>query len=297
MKIAEFSVKNSQFTFIVFCFVMALGVGSLLRMPRAEDPKFTPPGFTVAVVYPGAGPAEIEKKIADPLEAKLGALENIDRMRSVSSNGFMLLTIEFIHGQDPDKKYEEIIREVNAIRQELPQDIYRVEIRKFSSSDVAILQGALVSENASWADLRREAERLEEELEKLDGIKGADVLATPGREIRVALNLPRMAAENLPVSRVLGAIQSENVSIPGGSVDIGTRKFFVETSGDYENIDQIRNTVITGNGGKILYLKDVATVDWAYENITHLARINGVRCVWITARMKDGQNIFRWAAR
>lgn len=292
MKIAEFSVKNSQFTFIVFCFVMALGVGSLLRMPRAEDPKFTPPGFTVAVVYPGAGPAEIEKKIADPLEAKLGALENIDRMRSVSSNGFMLLTIEFIHGQDPDKKYEEIVREVNAIRQELPQDIYRIEIRKFSSSDVAILQGALVSENASWADLRREAERLEEELEKLDGIKGADVLATPGREIRVALNLPRMAAENLPVSRVLGAIQSENVSIPGGSVDIGTRKFFVETSGDYENIDQIRNTVITGNGGKILYLKDVATVDWAYENITHLARINGVRCVWITARMKDEQNIF-----
>jgi multidrug efflux pump subunit AcrB len=75
-------------------------------------------------------------------------------------------------------------------------------------------------------------------------------------------------------------------------VDIGTRKFFVETSGDYENIDQIRNTVITGNGGKILYLKDVATVDWAYENITHLARINGVRCVWITARMKDEQNIF-----
>ena len=98
MKIAEFSVKNSQFTFIVFLAVMALGISSLLNMPRAEDPKFAPAGYNVIVVYPGAGPAEIEEKITDKVEEKLGALENIDRMRSKSLNGFMVLTIEFIHG-------------------------------------------------------------------------------------------------------------------------------------------------------------------------------------------------------
>jgi len=162
MKIAEFSVKNSQFTFIIFCFVMALGLGSLLNMPRAEDPKFAPPGYNVVIIYPGAGPAEIENKITDKVETRLGALENIDRMRSVSSNGFMLLTMEFKHGQDTDKKYEEVVREVNALRAELPADIYRITIQRFSSSDVAILQGGIVSENASYADLRFEAERLEE---------------------------------------------------------------------------------------------------------------------------------------
>lgn len=292
MKIAEFSVKNSQFTFIIFCFVMALGLGSMFNMPRAEDPKFAPPGYNIVVVYPGAGPAEIEDKITDKLEAKVGALENIDRMRSLSFNGIAVLSVEFKHEEDADKKYEEVVREVNAARAELPQDIYRLQIQKFSSSDVAILQGAIVSENASWADLRREAERLEEDLEKIPGIKAADTWGFPKREVRIALNLPKMAAENVPVSRVLGALQSENLSIPGGSVNAGDRTFNVETSGDYQSIEEVRNTLVNGQNGRVLYLKDLASVDWAYEENRHLARINGTRCVWVTARMKDEQNIF-----
>lgn len=292
MKIAEFSVKNSQFTFILFCFVMALGIGSLLNMPRAEDPKFAPPGYNIVIVYPGAGPAEVESNITDKLEARLGALENIDRMRSLSFNGVMVLTIEFLHGQDAEKKYEEVIREVNATRPELPQDIYRIQVQRFSSSDVAILQGAVVSENASWADLRREAERLEESVERLPGVKAADTWGFPKREVRIALNLPKMAAENVPVSRVLGALQSENVSIPGGAVTEGDRTFNVETSGDYQSIEEIRNTVVNGANGRILYLKDLADVQWAYEEPRHLARVNGTRCVWVTVRMKDEQNIF-----
>ncbi len=292
MKIAEFSVNNPQFTFIVFCFVMALGVGSMFNMPRAEDPKFAPPGYNVIVVYPGAGPAEIENKITDKLEAKLGALENIDRMRSLSFNGIAVLTIEFKHGEDTDKKYEEVVREVNAARADLPQDIYRLQVQKFASSDVAILQGAIVSENASWADLRYEAERLEEDLEKIPGIKAADTWGFPKREVRIALNLPKMATENVPISRVLGALQSENVSIPGGSVSAGERTFNVETSGDYQSIDEVRNTLVNGQNGRVLYLRDLADVDWAYEENRHLARVNGTRCVWVTARMKDEQNIF-----
>lgn len=292
MRIAEFSVRNSQFTFIIFCFVMALGAGSLHNMPRAEDPKFTPPGYSIVIVYPGATPSEIEDKIGDPLEARLGALENIDRMRSVAFSGVLLTTIEFKHGQDADRKYEEVIRETNALRAELPDEIYELTVKRFSSSDVAILQGAILSENASWTELRREAERLEEALEKIPGIKAADTYGFPKREARIALNLPKMAAEGIGVDRVLGALHSENLSIPGGAVHLGERQFFVETSGNYASLDEVRNTVVFANGGKIIYLKDLAAVDWAYEEPRHLIRLNGVRCVWVTARMKDEQNIF-----
>lgn len=292
MKIAEFSVKNSQFTFIIFLAVMALGISSLLNMPRAEDPKFAPASFNVIIVYPGAGPAEIEEKITDKVEEKLGALENIDRMRSKSLNGFMVLTMEFVHGEDADKKYEELVREVNALRPELPADLNRITIQRFSSSDVAILQAALVSETASWTDLRHEAERLEEMAEKIPGVKAADTWGFPKREVRISLNLPKMASDGIPVSRIIGALQSENISIPGGSVNVGDRQFFVETSGDYENIEEVRNTIVFANAGKIVYLKDLASVEYAYEEPRHLTRINGTRSIWVTVRMKDGQNIF-----
>lgn len=291
MKIAEFSVKNSQFTFIIFLGVLVLGLGSLLNMPRAEDPKFSPPGFSVVIIFPGASPAEVEAKVTDKIEARLGALENIDRMRSESSSGIMVLTIEFKHGENQDKKYEEVIREINSIRSELPQELYRISIQKFSASDVAILQAAIVSETASWAEMRRQAEDLEEAFEKIPGIKGADTYGYPDRAVRISLNIPKMAAEGIPADRVLGALQSDNVSIPGGSVHVGDRLFFVETSGDFESIEEIRNTLINANNGKILRLSALAQVEYAYEEPRHIARVNGARCVLVTARMKDGQNI------
>ena len=275
----------------MFLAVMALGIGSLLNMPRAEDPKFEAPGFTIIMVYPGAGPAEMEDKITDKVEAKLHALEDIDRMRSYSANGLSVVTLEFKHGQDPEKKHEEVIREINAIRPDLPADLYRTDIQRFSAADVAMMQLAIISENASWAQLRDEAERLEERLEKIAGLKGADIYGFPKREVQISLNLPKMAAAGIPVSRVLGALQSENISIPGGAVHVGERQFFVETSGDYENIDEVRNTIVFANGGKIVYLKDLAEVQFAYEEPRHLARYNGARCVFVTARMKNGQNI------
>lgn len=291
MRITEFSVKNSQFTFIIFLGVLALGIGSLFNMPRAEDPKFEAPGYSIIMVWPGAGPSEIEDKITDKVESKLGELENIDRMSSFSANGVMVLTLEFKHGNDPDKKYEEVVREISALRSDLPQDLYRTQIQKFSSSDVAIMQVALISENASWEQLREEAEKLEDNFEKIPGIKGADTWGYPQKEVRVSLNLPKMASEGIPAERLIGALQGENVSIPGGSVNVGERQYFVETSGDFENLDEIKNTIVFANGGKILYVKDLADVQYAYEEQRHYTRYNGARCVFVTAKMKNFQNI------
>jgi multidrug efflux pump subunit AcrB len=290
MKIAEFSVKNSQFTFIVFCAVMALGLLSLINMPRAEDPKFNGPGYSVVMVYPGAGPDEIEDKLTDIIEARLGSLENIDRMRSFSDNGVAVVTIEFKHGVDTEKKYEEVVREVNAARPELP-NLYRLTVERFTASDVAILQVGLISENAPYDLLQSESERLEKRLEKIFGLKGADIWAFPKKEVKIDLNLAKMSAEGIPINRIFGALQSENISIPGGDVSLGDRQFFVKTSGDYEHIDEIKNTIINANAGKIIYLKDIADINFAYETPKYLARTNGNRCVFVTARMKDGQNI------
>ncbi|MFN4080625.1 MAG: efflux RND transporter permease subunit [Saprospiraceae bacterium] len=291
MQIVDFSVKNSQFTFIVFLGVMALGLNSLLNMPRSEDPRFAPPGFSIVIPYPGAGPAEVEEKITNTVEERLAALENVDRLNSSSFDGVSLVVLEFKHGSDPDKKYDEVIREMNALRAELPDETGAVTVKRFSASDVAILQAAILSENASWDDLRCEAERLENLLERIPGIKGADTWGYPLKEVHIALKLPQMNALGIPVSRVLQAINGENVSIPGGVVHAGERMFFVQTSGDYDNIEQVRNTLIWTAGGQLVYLRDLADVAYAYAEPGHLARLNGVRAVWVTARMQDGQNI------
>lgn len=291
MNLSEFSVKNWQFMLVFFLGVAALGVNSLLNMPRGEDPEFTAPSFAVAVIYPGTDALDIEKLVVDPGEARFNALENMNHVITNVDDGLAVFRLEYDYGVDPDEKYQEIIREVNALKSELPADIYRVDIKKFSPTDVNIVQVALLSEVASSKELGDYADDLKKEFEKIKSLKNAEDWGYPASVVRISLNIEKMAQHGVPVNRVVGALQAENLNIPGGSIQAGTRKFNVKTAGDYQSLDEIRNTIVSTNGQKIIYLRDVADVDFNHEDETHITRLNGHRAVLVTAGQKTGENI------
>ncbi len=293
MKIAEFSVKNWQFTLIIFVLLLALGFNSLLNMPRGEDPETTAPSFVVIVIYPGTSPIDMEKLVVDPMEKRFNELDNIKRLVSDVNDGLATVRVDYKHESDPDEKYQEIVREVNALRGELPQDIFDIKILKFSSTDVSILQLALVSETAPYRDLQKQVELLESQLEKIKSLKKIETHGYPEQQVRVSLNIEKLAHQHIPMNAVLGALQSENANIPGGSIQMNTRRFNVKTSGEYKSIDEIKNTIVYSANGKIVYLKDVAEVESVYQDESHLVRLNGFRSVLLTACQKDEQNIYQ----
>lgn len=293
MKIAEFSVKNYQFTLIIFVLLMALGLNSLFNMPRGEDPETDAPSFSVVVVYPGTSPADMEQLVLDPMEKRFNELDDIKRIISDVNDGLAVVRVDYKHENDPDTKYQEIVREVNALRAELPQDIFAIKILRFSSTDVNVLQVALVSETAEYRNLENQIEKLEDELERIKGLKKIETHGFPEQQVRVSLNLEKMGLQRVPLNAVLGALQSENINIPGGSVQVNTRKFNVKTSGEYKSLEEISNTIVFSTGSRIVYLKDVAEVEAGYRDESHLTRLNGFRAVLLTASQKDGQNIFK----
>ncbi|MBS1559395.1 MAG: efflux RND transporter permease subunit [Bacteroidetes bacterium] len=292
MKIAEFSVKNWQFTLIIFVLMVALGLNSLLTMPRGEDPETTAPSFAIIVVYPGTSPIDMEKLVVDPMEKRFNDLENIKRITSDVYDGLVSIRVDYKHEMDPDEKYQEIVREVNALRGELPHDIFDIRIIKFSSTDVNILQLALVSETASYRELEKQIELLESRLEKVKSLKKIETHGYPQQNVRVSLNIEKLAQLHIPLNYVIQAIQSRNVNIPGGNIEMGARRFNIKTSGDYKDIDEIKNTIAYAANGNIVYLKDVAEIESGYEDETYLTRLNGFRSVLLTAAQKEQQNIF-----
>ncbi|MFN9862036.1 MAG: efflux RND transporter permease subunit [Bacteroidota bacterium] len=292
MRIAEFSVRNYQFTLIIFALVLAIGVNSLVNMPRGEDPETDQPSFSIVVVYPGTGPADMEKLVVDPMEKRINELDNLKRVTTSISDGLAVFRVDYKHESDRDEKYQEIIREVDALRKELPPDIYAINVQRFSSTDVNILQLALISETATYRELEEKVENLEDRLEKVKSLKKIETFGFPEQEVRVALNIEKMALNKIPVNAVLGALQSENANIPGGRIQMNTRNFNIKTSGDYKSVDEIKNTIVYSANGKILYLKDVADVSSGYEPESHITRLNGHRAVLLTASQKPGQNIF-----
>lgn len=293
MKIVEFSVRNYQFTLIIFVLLMALGLSSLFNMPRGEDPETEAPSYSIVVVYPGTSPADMEKIVVDPFEKKINELDDIKKVTSDIYDGLAVIRVDYKHDSDVETKYQEIVREVNVMRGELPQDIFDINILRFSSTDVNILQVALVSETAPYHEMERQIERLEEGLEKVKGLKKIETHGYPEKQVRVQLDLEKMAHQHIPANYVLGALQSENMNIPGGSVLVSTRKFNVKTSGEYKSVEEIRNTIVFVNGNKVVYLRDIADVEPVYQDESHIARLNGYRSVLLTASQKDEQNIFK----
>ncbi len=292
MNFVKFFVKNYQFTLVLFLALLVLGVNSLMNMPRGEDPPFGAPMFTVVAIYPGTNPSDMEQLVADPIEEELYKLSDIKKIKTTIKDGLVILLVEFNFGVNVDSKNNDVIREVNKIRGDLPDGIISLEVRRAASSDVAILQTALVSHTASFDKLKRQAENLEKDIERIKDVKWVEIQGIPDFKIKIDLDLDKLANLNIGLNQVLGLLQANNINIPGGDIDLGNRKYNIKTESEFKTIDEIANTIIkTTADGHITKLKEVANVYKSYETSQHIARQNGDRSIWILTAMKDKKNI------
>jgi multidrug efflux pump subunit AcrB len=291
MRISDYAVKNYQFTLIMFLMVIVLGIVTIIDMPRAEDPDMNSPQYPIIIVYPGTSPSDMEELVINPIEKKIYALENIKRIRSTISDGLAVINVEYKFGSDVDEKYSELIREINSIREELPKEIAKIEVQKISPTTVNVIQVALVSNNASRLSLKKAAEGLQDELEKITSLKNVEIFGLPQQFIRIDLELDRMASMNISSDMVMNAIKSEAANIPGGSIVENSKSFNIKTSGNYNNIEEIKNTIVFSYQGKNILLKDIANINFDFDEQKHITRLNGNRCLFVAAAQKGGENI------
>ena len=291
MRLTAFFVKNPSFTVLFFLMLTVVSVVSLLGMPRAEDPEILSPDFPIVVLYPGTSPQDMEELVVKPIEKRIGELEDIRNITTTINDGVAVVYAEYRYDSDRDDKYQELVREINSIRDELPSDLLSIEVRKVSPSDVNVLQIALVSENASDARLRRLADDLKMELEKVPSLKKSAYHGVPEQQVRVDIDLDRLARMGIPLNQVLGSVSGEAANIPAGSLRAGTRSYNVKTSGKYTDIAEIANTVVFSGGGRVVRLHDVAEVAAKPMERKHITRHNGHRAALVTAAMKPGGNI------
>jgi multidrug efflux pump subunit AcrB len=291
MKISESAVKNYQFTIVIFLLLVSLGIYSYLRIPQAEDPEFPISIFPIIAVYPGASPVDIEQLVVDKVEESLNELEDIVKIKSEIKDGVALIVIEFSSSTDPDKKYDEILRQLNSIRSSLPPDLYSIEALKIQAGNTNIVQTALVSDSADFRSLRNYIEELKDEVTSVPGVRKAETVACPEQELRIAVNLSKLSNYHISVNQVIGAIQSGNANIPGGSIEIGPRKFNIKTSRNFRSIEEVTDAVVGSNMGQLVRLGDIADISWKDEDYRYLGRYNGHRAVFLIASMKTGENI------
>ncbi|WP_439546296.1 efflux RND transporter permease subunit [Sandarakinorhabdus sp.] len=287
----RFAIEKWQITLVVFLALTALGLSAFFTIPRSVDPHFPSPFVNIVATVPGAEPADMESTIAKPIEDIVQGLDGIVKVQSRSTDSTAVITAEFSWDGDPEKNYDEVVREVNAIRSNLPSALTRLEFQKTRTTEAAVLQFALVSDTASYRRLEKVAKDLRERLIRVPGVRGTRVWALPTPEMRVALDTGRMAQLGIPVTAVTDALRGGGQDLPPGAVQAGEARLNVQAGGAYKSVAELADEPVRAQGGRIVRVKDIATVGWAYEEQPHFARYNGKRAVWVTMTQKDGLNV------
>lgn len=291
MRITDFAVKNYPFTLIVFLLISVIGAFTVINMPRAEDPELNAPIFPVTIIYPGTSPVDIEELVIKPMEKALYGLENVRKLKSIIGDGYAVIRVEFKYGVDVNEKYQELVRELASLKGKLPSDMELPTVEKVSPSNVNVIQTALISETATWKQLKIEADKLAEALEKIPALKNIEIAGLPEEQIQISLDFERMARLGVPQQAVINNLQSELANIPSGSIDVGNRYFNVKSSGNFRDVEEIKNTLVYSANNRNVQLRDIANVSMTFAERDHITRLNGHRGIFVVAAQKSKENI------
>ncbi len=290
MWISDTAIKRPVFATMVIMSFMVLGVVSMTRLGIDLFPEVNFPFVNVTVVYPGAGPEEVETLVTRPIEDAVAGINGVKKVVSTSTEGVARVGVELRLEVDPQAATAEVREKVAAIRGTLPQDIEDPTIQRFDVAALPIMMFAVGSSQPSDVTRRQIEDDLKPLLEQIDGVAAVEVNGGEVREIQVHLDPRRLEAMNLPLSEVAAKLAAENLDVPGGQVKRNGRSISLRTKGEFQSISEIENVILRSDAGSTVRLKDVGEVLDGYEDKTSTTRLNGADAVSFSVRKQSGAN-------
>jgi HAE1 family hydrophobic/amphiphilic exporter-1 len=278
---------------MISAIVILIGGISLTRLPVDLLPDISQPTINVRVTYTGVGPLEMEELIVRPLEQQLSAVSGLDQMNSSANEGQASIQMNFTWGTDLNEAMDDIRTRIDRVRGRLPEDSDPPIIQKFDSNAAPIMGLAVESTDGTMdrVQLRELSENvLAQRLERVPGVAAVTVNGGLRRQIHVDLSREKITALDLSVDRVVSVLRLENQNIPIGEVYQGDRALLLRSQGQYQNLGEIENTVVLTKGGVPVYVRDIADVRDATEDVRSVLRINGRPGVRLQVTKQSGTN-------
>lgn len=299
MNLADLSVRRGVTVAMVYLIIVGFGIFSLLRLQLDLYPDVSFPTVVVITNYTGASPEDIETLISRPIEGAVSAAKDAEEIRSTSKQGVSVVEVKFDWGKDMEVAETDVRRKLELIKNLLPEDAEQPIVFAFDPSLQPVVM-MMISGPYPLDELRRIAERdIEPRLVRLEGIASAEIAGGLEREIHVVLDPLKLAAFELDVNTVVGAVYRENSQAPGGSIEQGKLDFTIQTEGKYQKVDDLREVVVgmkaTPQGPVPVRLSEVAQIDDSFLESQRILEVDGSPAVWVMARKQSGANTVRAA--
>jgi multidrug efflux pump subunit AcrB len=289
--LSSFSVDNSTSVIILTLIITVLGLGAYRTMPKESFPEIVIPTVYVGTPYPGNSPVDMENLITRPIEKQLKSLNNVKDIKSTSVQDFSSIVVEFTPGVELAKAIQDVKDAVDKSKSELPTDLDQdPNVLEVNTSDFPIMN-VNISGPYSEQELKRFGEYLEDAIEKLPEISKADLAGTVEREIQINVDPYKMESVGVSFGDIAGAVQTENLTISGGSIKNGDFERTLRIDGEFTNPEDLMDIIVKTDQQKIVYLRDVAEIKDTFKDRVSYARSKNLPVITINVTKRSGENL------
>lgn len=270
---------------------------SPIRVPVQLTPNIDEPVVSVSTSWEGASPEEVEREIIDPQEDMLKSLSNLKKMTSTSDQGSGSVLLEFVVGTDQDVAKQDVSDALRRVKYQIPLNEFDNPIvksgRPFGEEAIAwmILFGDEETHVPELYDFVED--KVKPQLERVDGISSVGVFGGREREIQIVVDPLKLAQAGIPFTELESAVRSQNTNVSAGTSAQGKREIVIRTMGQFESLDDIRETVVRYESGVPIRVRDVAQVVDTFKKRYGFVRSKGREVIALPAYRESGSNVIR----
>lgn len=295
MTLTEISLRRPVLMTMLILGFVVLGLFSLTRLGIDLTPEVDFPFVIVSIVYPGAGPEEVETAISDKVEEEFAAIPGLRNVSSISQEGLALIICEFEQEVEVDQAANEVKDKLSLVRVKLPRDIMEPVIQKFDIAAFPIINLAVSSPRPLEETYRWTEEVIKRGLLRIRGVANVELVGAKEREIQVHLSRRKLREYNLSPQMVSGVIAAANLNVPGGHLEERRQEVTVRLEGEFTDLDQLRSIEIPLPKGRKVKLAEIGWVEDTFKEIRERTRFNGEGSIGVSIIKRSGANTVKVA--
>ncbi len=265
MSIPRFAVRHPVTVTMVFAGLFTIGLISLSRIGQELFPEATLPAIVAFTPYPGVGPYEIESDVTVEIEDAVSGINGLEHINSTSREGLSTVRMSFSADTDIDAALIDVREALTGIEDDLPERAERSQLFKFEGGLYPSLELNVFS-TTEGIDLRRLVEQqIEPQIERVPGVARVDLYGGREAAAMVRLSLDNLRRHDIAISEVMRAFEGENVTLPGGLMDLGDYELSLRTIGEFSEIEDIGEVLVASRGGVPIFLRDLAEIELDFK--------------------------------
>ncbi|PKP85635.1 MAG: multidrug transporter AcrB [Alphaproteobacteria bacterium HGW-Alphaproteobacteria-2] len=291
MRLSSLSVRRPVLAAVASLLIIVFGLAALQSLPIRELPDVDNAVVTVTTTYRGAAPEVIDTDITETLEGAIAAITGIRSISSESRQGRSQVTIEFSTGRDIDAAANDVRDAVGRVRGQLPDEVDEPQVVKSDADGDPVMRLAVTSDRMTNAEISDYIDRfVVDRLATLDGVARIDIYGERAFAVRIWLDRRALAARNLTVADVEGALRRNNLELPAGEVISAERQLSVRLNSRLASIEDFRDLVIDRVAGYPVRLGDVARIAPGVEDDSVVVRSDGRDAVGMAVLRQSQSN-------